>query len=202
MASSTRSGRILKHEGTSSTRSSNAAAKVKKLKYPLTSGSTTTSMKNTRSLATSDSAATISSSLRKSSRETPTKKMAASSPGSRRSERVENQIPYKKSEGLDKKRSHSPLRRSQRIEKNGISSSPGSKTLDMSSSPPMKKQKLDDKHMDAQSCGTSKKKSRLNARRYRQLLQPKKDECSGLSFVIYVIFPPPHKLTHTYNHGA
>lgn len=197
MASTTRSWRIPKHEGTSSSKSGNAASKVKNIKDSPTSGSTATSARNTRNSTNPVSTATDSSNLRRSFRETPTKKTPESSPSSRKSERLENQVistlSDRKEEGSDKKRPHSPLRRSERIEKNGISSSPGSRKQNESSSPPLKKKKVDNKNgkavvtsMENQSNDKNntksntmlKKKKRLDARRYRALLQPKKDEFS------------------------
>lgn len=202
MASSTRSGRVLRHEGTSRRGGGNATSKGTNIRDSPTSSSKATGTKNregngtandTRSSTASGFVTPDSYSLKNSSSEVTDKKMTASTPTSRKSERVE------------KKRSRSPLRRSERIEKNAISSSPGSKKLKESlNSPLKKKKKSDDKNgkipvastenqsknnkLDTENSGISKKKTRLDARRYRALLQPKNDEFSGKSFAICITF--------------
>lgn len=194
MASSTRSGRVLRHGGR------NATAKLKNIKDSPISGSKATGTKNrvrsgaakdTRSSSSSGSATAGSSCLKNSSSETSAKKMMASTPTPRKSER------------LEKKRARSPLRRSVRIGKNAISCSPVSKKLKVCSSSLLKKEKLgDDKNekiaitrtenqskdnnLDTKNGGISKKKTRLHVRRYRALLQPKNGGYSGKSFAVYV----------------
>ncbi|ONK79623.1 uncharacterized protein A4U43_C01F8260 [Asparagus officinalis] len=176
MTSCTRSGRILKQEGTSSTKSGDAAAKVKDTKDSPTSRSTATTTKNKANNTTTAKEA---------------RSLKTSSPSSRKSGRLDAQASSTPPDKKQKKRSRSPLRRSERIEKNAVSSSPDSKKLNESSGPPSKKKKLhDDKNgvtgtdneskdnnLDIKISEISKKKTGT-PRRYRALLKSKLDEIS------------------------
>nr|XP_029123602.1 helicase protein MOM1 isoform X3 [Elaeis guineensis] len=201
MATATRSGRFNKDEGTNNSKIRSAGLIAKYMKGSTASGSTANgssksrtskiSAKDIESPTTSDIKAIDSSNLRRSTRETPTKKMNASTSGLQKSGRPENGPPSssdkRKPEGTEKKRPQSPLRRSERIEKYNASSSSGSKISNKSSSPMPVKKKVNneeklvesgteeeskDKKLDLKSDGSSKKRKRLDARSYRALLKP------------------------------
>ncbi|KAG1361556.1 helicase protein MOM1 [Cocos nucifera] len=201
MASGTRSGRFNKDEGTNNSKIRSAGSIVKDMKGSTASGSTANgssksriskiSAKDIKSPTTSGTKVMDSSNLRSSTRETPTKKMNASTSGLQKSGRPEIGPPSSsdksKPEGTEKKRPQSPLRRSERIEKYNASSSSGSKMSNKSSSPMLVKKKVNneeklvesgaeeeskDRKLDLKSDGSSKKRKRLDARSYRALLKP------------------------------
>ncbi|XP_017701402.2 uncharacterized protein LOC103719900 isoform X2 [Phoenix dactylifera] len=203
MASGTRSGRLNKDEGTSNSKTRSAGGIVKDMKGSIASGSTANgsskcrnnkiNSKDIKSPTTLGNASMDSSNLKRSTRETPMKKMSAFS-SLQKSGRPKNQTPAsldkRKLEGTEKKRPQSPLRRSERIEKYSASSSSGSKMSNKSSSPLTEKKKVKevnneenlgesvtkeerkDKKLDVKSDGLLKKRKRLDARSYRALLKP------------------------------
>lgn len=212
MVSGTRSGRLNKDEGTSNSKTRSAGGIMKDMKGSIASGSTangsskcrnsTINSKDIKSPTTLGNASMDSSNLRRSTRETPMKKMSAFS-SLQKSGRPENQTPASsdkwKLEGSEKKRPHSPLRRSERIEKYNASSSSSSKMSNKISSPLMEKKKVKkmnneeklvesvtkeeskDKNLDIKSDRSLKKRKRLDARSYRALLKPqaKRPKSSG-----------------------
>ncbi|KAJ9698071.1 hypothetical protein PVL29_007263 [Vitis rotundifolia] len=145
--------------------------------------------------STSASATTDISGLRRSARETPTKKLLNPSPSStRKSERLEKQTPVtppvkRKSERVEKQRMPSPSRRSERGKNHQSPSSSGSKKSEKtsgSSEMRHKKQKREKsvKEVTLEARKVSKneehdlesvqvKKKRMDARAYRALLRRK-----------------------------
>ncbi|XP_072965441.1 uncharacterized protein [Typha angustifolia] len=141
--------------------------------------------------------------LRRSNRETVAKKMSTPSPSSRKSGRLANQSTSfspdkKKSLKTEVKRPQSPLRKSERIEKNSASSSSGLKDPSKNSSSPIKARKTREVKNEKKLAVTnsnkkskkgmlnteivlSKKRKRLDARSYRALFKPhsKKTKTSG-----------------------
>ncbi|XP_042481589.1 helicase protein MOM1-like isoform X2 [Macadamia integrifolia] len=147
-------------------------------------------------VSTTGSATTDSLGLRRSTRETASKKQSLSSTSStRKSERLEKRTPAvtpikKKIERIEKQKMPSPLRKSERSEKHRSLNSSGSKKSEKVPSPPdtknkKKKREKNEKQqtMDVREGSSNEKqqpkpsrvilkKKRLDARSYRALLRP------------------------------
>lgn len=154
-----------------------------------------------KGLSTSTTATTDISGLRRSSRETPTKKQLNPSPSStRKSERLEKQTPVtppvkRKSERVEKQRMPSPSRRSERGKNHQSPTSSGSKKSEKTSGSSdlrHKKQKGEKsvKEVTLEARKVSKneehdfkavqvKKNRMDARAYRALLRRKVNDAGS-----------------------
>ncbi|KAA8550367.1 hypothetical protein F0562_002051 [Nyssa sinensis] len=148
---------------------------------------------NSKGSSTSGSPTTDTSGLRRSARETTSRKQMISSPSNtRKSERLERRMPStppvrKKSERIEKQRTPSPLRRSDRGKKHPLSSSSGSKKSEKGfASSDMKQKKLKReisvKQLDLGTREVSRhekqnlrpvgmKKKRLDARTYKAIFK-------------------------------